>query len=441
MKEHNEIDLLFQSTFDGLELPLDPTMKEKIDRAIAAKKKRRRFLFILFPVLFGTTGFTAMLYFNPFSEKTSPNKELTFQNHLSTDLELAPNAKNNPVEKQNDLDDPIVVETNSKEKKPLVRTNFKLNSSSLKTKSIDSDQNESTIRVKETSFLHEGQPPLGTEKKNQNIPLNSAPEKLENKTLTKQDTVTLAEIKSDSTAIPLLIFSDSLTNLLVATNQCVAPNQRVDKWSLSILSYWEGERKSNSNFEDHSYIKNKNENARLHSSTFYGKLEVNRKLTTQLEVLTGIGFRSSKVIQYGYLSKIETPITELGSGGILPSTEPDTVYSKQNQSFQINSVVLPIGLAYSIPLIRNIQMRLSGGAEFAYGKISSQYIQSDLSAPRFRSFGCNIWLRPELHYTIGKVNLFGFGSFNQSLSQQLQWDFKVRRNPAFGAGIGVLINM
>jgi hypothetical protein len=445
MKEHNEIDLLFQSTFDGLELPLDPTMKENIDRAIAAKKKRRRFLFILFPVLFGTTGFAATLYFYPFSERTSPNQELALQNRLSEDATFSAKTQKDvvriPKSKQITSYDSILEEINSTQKKPLARTSFKRNNPSLISQSIELHKSKSTLRIIKKPVSYEEQTLLTTEKKTQKLQLNKSPENQEIKTRLKQDTVTIAENKLDSTAIQLLVFTDSILNQLAASTKYMAANQAPKKWSLSILSYWEGEKKRNSNFEDNPYIENKKENARIHSSTFYGKIEVNRKLTPQLEMLTGIGFRSSKVVQYGYLNEIKYSMGESISGVPQPIIGIDTVFSTQTQSFQINSVILPIGLAYSIPLIKNTQMRLSGGAEFAYGKISSQYIQFDLSAPKFHSFGVNFWLRPEIHYTFGKFQLFGFGSFNQAISQQLRWDFKVRRNPAFGAGIGVLINL
>ena len=83
MKEPNEIDLLFQTGLDDLTFTPDPHVKENIDHAIASKKKRRRFLFILFPVLFGLTGFAAIGLFYQNQRKNENENKLHTQNEIS----------------------------------------------------------------------------------------------------------------------------------------------------------------------------------------------------------------------------------------------------------------------------------------------------------------------------------------------------------------------
>ncbi len=454
MKEPNEIDLLFQSAFDGLELPLDPVMKENIDRAIAAKKKRRRFLFILFPVLLGTTGFAAMLYFYPFSEKNLQNKQLTHQNRLSEDEKSSSNSGNSAFRmnesKQTALNDPISEKaqlsigtsgSSVQTQLPITkkRTHFKSSRSFLNSKSTELPKDKTTLRVNKKSTSPDGKTLVAAEKGEQNLQVKKAPDKLENKLLTEQDAVAITENKPDSTLRSSL--TDSTNQIVAEILKSQESNKGAGKWSLAILSYWEGEKKRSADFKDEPYIEQKKENARIHSSTFYGKIEVNRKLTTKLEVLTGLGFRSSKVIQYGYVSKIEIPVEGVGSVNPGPITTFDTVHSTAIQSFRVNSLVLPIGFAYSFPIGKKMQIRLSAGGEFAYGQIANRQLQPDLSAPKFRPFGCSVWLRPEVHYSFGRSQLFGFGTLNQSLSQQLKWNFEPRRNPAFGAGIGLRIRL
>ena len=83
MKEPNEIDLLFQNGLDGLAFTPDPYVKENIDHAIASKKKRRRFLLILFPVLFGLTGFAAIGLFYQNQRENEHENKLHTQNEIS----------------------------------------------------------------------------------------------------------------------------------------------------------------------------------------------------------------------------------------------------------------------------------------------------------------------------------------------------------------------
>lgn len=430
MKELNEIDLLLQSAFEGLELPLDPRMKENIDRAIASKKKRKRFLFILFPIL-GTLAFGILLQL---FQESKEHMLIT-----SKELEKQPINTFNPQKEKTQIQSGIQsTYSNQRPENHMLKNHltFKRNNTSFNNEKISSQfklvsanqLNESTENSGEISYQSESK--LSA----QLFPEKNKPQNVLNSN--NPDSDSLSNQPEDS------IKHSDIAETIPFLNPEEASDKKAKKWSLSLMSYWEGEKKrSAADFESESFSGKKNERASIHSSAFYAKIEINRKLTSQLDVLAGIGFRSAKIIQYGNLGEVIIPIQETGSGGLQPVNEPDTVFSTHVQSFHIHSVVLPIGLAYSFQLGKKTQLRLAGGSEFAYGKLSNKHLQPELSAPRFRSFGCNIWLRPELHYAIGKVELFGFGTFNQSLSQQLKWDFKVRRNPAFGAGIGVRIQL
>jgi hypothetical protein len=170
---------------------------------------------------------------------------------------------------------------------------------------------------------------------------------------------------------------------------------------------------------------------------------MSRKLSNRFDIIAGLGFRSSDVKQSGSLYSRDSLVTIEGVGSV-PSLDSFSYFiRKQNGelSYQVNSILLPLGLSFSTPLSQRFNFRLSGGTEFAFGWIKNKPSHPNLSSAGFRPFGWNVWLRPEIHYTFGKLELFGFGSFNQPLYQQLKLDFKVRRNPLFGAGIGLLIRL
>lgn len=436
MKEHNEIDSLFESVFDGLTLTPDASVKENIDKAIASKKKRRRFLFILFPLLFGVTGFAATAYFYPISGKPvlTQNEKQPRLPSGENEASILPHPVSNNIQNQESesLNVDVTLANDSKGK---LNTRSKINTSTV---------TKIPKRAKTKTTFTPGSKPVLPEPKRTDFQVEKNSEKSENEILVEKDEVTVSENTSDS----ILSTPDSTTHVIAEILKStgnnlhlVEDNEDPGKWSLAVLTYWEGEKKRDIGFQDEPFINNKREIASIHSSTFYGKIEINRKFGRRWELLTGVGFRSSKIIQYGSVDKIEFPLEGLGSVIPINPPVPDTVLSKHVQSFRVNSVVLPIGFGYSIPLKYNMRISLAAGAEFAYGQFARETLDKNLSAPALRPFGCSVWIRPELYYSFGRIQLFGFGTFNQTLSQQLRWNFEPRRNPAFGGGIGLRIQL
>ncbi len=465
MKELNEIDSLFESAFDGLILTPDASVKENIDLAIASKKKRRRFLFILFPILFGITCFAALVTFYPFSGKTlltqnenqsrlSSGEDSSYSNSSSNTIQnqksespsfdqTSTKGSNGKIRVKSGMTKSTTSITGSNSPKQVKSQISNSTASSKITKTPGRQKNKAVLVLKSKPVSTNRRISSGPETKRTDLQVVKVPEKAENKIFAEQRPVALAEITPDSTITPGI--QDSSLSQLAKTPALVnlAFTETPRKWSLAVLTYWEGEKKRDIGFTDQPFINNKREIAAIHASTFYGKIELNRKFGQRWEVLTGLGFRSAKIVQYGYADKIETPFEGVSSGIPNPITppEPDTVQYKEAQSFRVNSVVLPLGFGYSLPLKYNMRIRLSAGAEFAYGQFARQSLNPVLSTPTLRSFGCSVWIRPELYYSFGKMELFGFGTFNHSIAQQLKWDFETRRNPAFGGGIGLRIQL
>lgn len=434
MKEPNEIDLLFQNGLDGLAFTPDPYVKENIDHAIASKKKRRRFLFILFPVLFGLTGFAAIGLFYQNQRKN--------ENKLHTQNEIRRRSVATDLYKDSSDDltwNDSHSQKNIESKNPIARNNSQTTNSS---RLVNSDYRQKSEPV---SSPNEKLPSTGKGNSEAGSVVNKQETRIENTVVNPIDSIQanqetlVTKEKPDTSVVPL---PDSASIAISEALKHFGSNKGAGKWSLSVLTYWETEKRKKNDFSDAAFINGQRETARIHASTFYAKIEAGYQLNSDLEILSGIGFRTSRMVQYGYLSRIEYPLEGVSSGVPQPDPEiPDTIHRSEKQEFTVNAVVLPIGLAYTFPITTRLSLRLSGGGEFAYGKITSRFVHPDLSAPKFNSFGCSVWLRPEIHYSFGRTQLFGFGTFNQSLSQQLQWNIDSRRNPAFGAGIGLRIRL
>lgn len=448
MKELDEIDQLFQTTFEGFELTPDASVKTNIDRAITSKKKRRRFLFIWFPILFGTSILAATLCFYSFSGKRTAETNHITQNQSPEYVYTSGLSKNDKVKEIPQTE--IALNTNQKQlvqhrdskikvaetKRTVIKTPL-VNSSKTKVLAVSNIKSaESKIPAIKTNESKNKTPEAENliAKADEQTSNNPEPKIAEDNT---QDSTT-ANLPSDSSSIKDLTAVPDKPTLLPEVKK--APQ----KWSLSLLTGWENEtNKPSERFDSTEFSGTSKEYARIHSTSFYGKIEFNRSLNTNLDAIIGLGFRSSRITQYGTLYTLDSFMVIENTSSVPPMDSFSYFIRKQNETriYQLNSVIIPLGISYSAPLGNSFYFRISGGTEFAYSWMTEKQSAPSSSPPRLNSFGWNVWLRPEIHYTIGKFRLFGFGSFNQPLLQQLKWDFTVRRNPAFGAGIGVLFQL
>lgn len=468
MKELDEIDRLFQSEFNGFEPVPDPVVKENIDRAIASKKKRRKFLFLLFPVLFITAATAAVLYSHSFSgddqskalisQSTKPHadsgrnsaflrheKKQVLENKSDGSIKKSIESPDNQTVKEISIDGHNNVllrqgKSNLSRNKSRLTTNIHTANSNI------GSEKQPAANGRNNILLYPAHP--GSNPETITGRISPATPLISDSVSTRPNpTSEIAEVsKPDSTSLPA---SDSAQNTISQSTETSPqslpePPKMASKWSWAILGGWEAEKKrSFESFDTTTMNGKRKEFAAIHSTSFYGKLEVNRKLNPQMDLILGIGFRSTKTTQYTSLYTRDSVIIIDGVSSAPPTDSVHYFIRNQTgtQVYRIHSIIVPLGLSWQKPISSKLHLRFSGGVELAYGWISKQQVQADFSAPKFQSFGCNLWLRPELHYDFGKVRVFGFGTLNQGLSQQLKWDFNVRRNPMFGAGIGLFLEL
>lgn len=443
MKELDEIDQLFQSTFEGFELTPDDSVKTNIDRAITSKKKRRRFLFIWFPIIFGASALAATGYFHSFSKRNyiAQNQSPEPTRHPS----LSENHTNNGISQAR-------IAGNTNQKQLIQREDSKIKVTEAKrilakTRSVGSSKSKVTIasnnkpsESKSTAIqpntskseIHEAD--LSIEKTEEQIAVSPEPKTTENAT---SDSIT-SSTPGDTSNL------EDLTQDIVKPDLLPEVKKAPKKWSLSVLTGWENEsKKPSERYDSTEFSGASKEYAQIHSTSFYGKIEFNRSLNTNFDAIVGLGFRSGRIKQYATLYSLDSFAVYEGVSSVPTADSFGYYIRKQNEThiYQVNSVIMPLGISFSTPFGNSFHFRISGGTELAYSWMTEKQSAPNSSPPRLNSFGWNVWVRPEIHYTFGKFRLFGFGSFNQPLLQQLKWDFTVRRNPAFGAGIGLMIRL
>lgn len=469
MKELDEIDRLFQASFDGFERIPDPVVKENIDRAIASKKKRRRLLLVLFPVLFLTTGLAAILYFREISKEETPTglmSQTTRSNEIdreekNTVLQIQPDTNKRQEQdaalRQGKLHPSESTNQQASGKNNFASTNYKQTTANrrhsiqLRPGKNASSGSESRIisgkhqpiphnQSEESNDLNERNNMSSSVVHSQHTIQQSLPDSTDKQSKAESEIAT----KDSTTASP----GDSVQHFPETAESTYEPLPEVKKssinWSLAILGAWEAEQKRPfESFDATNFTGNRKEFASIHSSSFYGRLELNRKLIPRLNLVAGVGFRSTNITQYATLYTRDSIFNNDGTVSTIPTDSVTYYIHRQTgkQVYRVNSVTIPVGLSYLVPLTQKFRLRFSAGMELAYGWRTNKQLQPAFSTPRFQSFGCNLWVRPELHYDLGKIRIFGFGSVNQALSQQLRWDFNVRRNPLFGGGVGICVDL
>lgn len=421
MKELDEIDHLFKETFDGFEVIPEPSVKEKIDRSLASEKRRRRFLLIFLPLLAlsMTATIIALIYI--------PSGRPTVVTHEKTGF-----VKTGPAD------------TNT-EKKPLAVNNAAIDEVVKRTDHAQTGQ----WSVSRNSLSRE----IG--KKNGEVDDKIVEEQMFVTIEQKQRMNTLHAENNviDTTTTPVSdnslpdssdAKSPELTAIQNELPQDPAKAETGSRWYMTGFAGWEGEwAKPIESLNSNDVSNAGKEFAGIRSSSFYGKVEMNYQLPVGLDLIAGLGFRSTEVSQQA-IHYVRDSLPEYED----ITTSAPTAYTyfaredQGQQTFRVNSLIMPIGIAGSLAVGRSFMLRCSAGTEFSYGWLNNVQLQPGFSQPVFRPFGWNVWVRPELHYPIGRWRLIAYGTFNQVLYQQLKWEVtSSKRNPLFGAGIGVSVRL
>lgn len=422
MKELDEIDHLFRETFDGFEVIPDPSVKEKIDRSIASGKRRRRFLLIFFPLLGLSMTVLAigMLY--------GPSGTSTVISRTSTR-----SVKTEAVYVHTTFADTYSLTVNSSAEKELKRSGNRKKSPGVEL------QHKTSFRLVEKSDKE-----MGHEFSGQIVAVSGTDKTGDSSPTEKTESADIAmHVATDS--IPDTSNVKTPESLPAEGELLKAPekNGTGSRWNVTGLAGWEGERAKPVESLNSNELSNVGkEFAGIRSSSLYGKVELNYKLTSGLDLIAGLGFRSTEVQQQA-TRYVRDSIPEYGDIATSVPTSY-TYFAREDQGqqiFRVNSVIMPIGIAGSLSVGRSFVLRCSAGTEFSYGWLNNVQLQPDFNRPVFRPFGWNIWVRPELHYPIGRWRLIAYGTVNQAICQQLRWDVTSKRNPLFGAGIGVSIRL
>lgn len=414
MKEFDDIDRLFQTTFDGFEAIPDPSVKKNIDKAIAPKKNKKRFFFLIFLFSIVIMAFGALIY---------PDRLV--KNDIATKNYSYSDASQN--EKIVGISDYFAFQQQQEQTKEINLNFIETSSNSLKHPVLSTQNNQRIIKVDLLA--------------NKEL-VNSVPNKLTTLdkivSLNPSDSIRKDEVNQ--------IVTDSIEKNNTNFNDVQPidkPIGRLQKWYLTAYTGWEGTAmKSVENIDINDLSNAEKESARIQSSSFYGKIEINKKLNKRFHLLAGLGYKSTIYKQNATLYSLDSTIDENEITSNLPN--PPLYFLKRetgNQNFQVNTLLIPIGVIFAQQISEKIHFRLSLGAEFAIGWKKDLVINPTFTSPTFQSFGWNLGVRPEFQYALKNFRFSVFGSLNQSIKPQINWNIDVRKQPFFGTGFGIQYNL
>ncbi len=416
MKEFDDIDRLFQATFDGFEAIPDPSVKENIDKAIAPKKNKRRFFFLIFFFSIVLMSFWALIYPDFLVKNT-----IAAKNYSSSDA--------NQNEKIVDVPDYFVFQPQQGETK-------EINSNSLKYPVPSIQNNQGIDKTKSLA-----------DKK----PVNSISNKLMTTSkiasLNPSDSIRKDEV--NQFVIDIIekdIANQIVTDSIEENNTNFRDVQSIEKpfggfrkWYFTAFTGWEGTTmRSKENIDINNLSNAGKESARIQSSSFYGKIEINKKISKRFHLLAGVGYKSTTYRQNVTLYSLDSTIHENEITSNLPN--PPLYFLKQedgNQSFQVNTLLIPIGAVFAQQIAEKIHFRLAVGAEFTLGWKKDLVINPTFTSPVFQPFGWNLGIRPEFQYAFKNFRTSVFFNVNQPIKHQINWGLDMRKSSIFGAGLGI----
>ena len=486
MKQNDEIEDLFASTFDDFSVEPPPNVKINIDTKIKKNRFNKSWLFI--PVLIALVSVIGYLFTPsakpsiqhsasiPFTNKRSSqnfekenDQNYTSQNNTSASLDTATKNSNIKTKGQNQENKSInkyTTNTTTKQLTQTTLTNFSKNSktsnqynstkkskSDLKKKnssnssnssnqtinnSIPTDQTTTSLNASQTGNTQNGN--SSNHSNNQNNSTGNNTQNSSKDSIIDRETKDNLTLKADSIAK-----SDSLNNLVnIAPDNTQKPpidsTKNASKWLISThfgssLTHTTSSNKNFSYTENNSlfmnieasyYLNNKvNFNSGIQYNSFSNHLIYNT-YTYQDSIQTG--FDSTMVIN---------PQDSTVSWNVYPVYQIDSLLVSNNQFYNQSSISIPLYIGYTQQLKTNWYFDATGGILLSYQqakKISSDPLVPD---PTIRSMGIKVCVRPQIRYQLNQFGISISSNFGYDLIPTLNWNGvnKKRMYSEFAIGV------
>ncbi len=482
MKEQDEIEQLFSSSFDGFEKVPPVDVKAAIDASLfsggaATESKKRKGIIWWFALalVIGLTGLGSAIYLSNKSEETKANQSIA-KNSESVENSKDQTPENLTQEQKNQSSNAISTKTtqtfdNSSSSKLIESKNTFSSSASTQmtstTASSEDTKKQTKTKNKKSTFqkqpiLTDNESTLKTNNPNllvgtstsskmmedepSNIPLDPTfdlkAKDDETSNSTKKSSTDLASTvtKIDSSALT----DSSSANNITSNNPPAIDNSKPKKSPFSLTVYSGATYGLSSLKQPSSGSFSMKEAVGINSS-----IEMNYALNNRFGVGAGIDlntrmdnfYRVTQVIDSVYLGLVPQYVYDPQ----VPDSIIDTLYVEdydivnneieQSQLIRHTSFAIPLTFNWNIYSKGRWNYRLGTVVRLAY--VNNKLVSNDhnFEVPEFKKFSARIALRPQVDYTFNKIAIGAYLNCGYDLLPTVNWTDIERKRADFGAGL------
>lgn len=483
MKEQDEIEQLFSSSFDGFEQtpPLD--VKSAIDASLFSggtvapteSRKRRKGIiwWFILALIIGIAGFGSLFFLtnrtndknasgslaqNSSKNENSSKSDNKFITVMQSKVHSSKSSKTNKIDSEKSTEQMTIVSSNSAKKE---NTGYFSSPNLRKKKKTISNK----VGLKKNSILTEGELKLTSrgdefastktkmtedEPSNIKLDLNFETKKGadENSNSLKQSPIDLAktEIKIDTVQV-----TESKTTNVITSNTATDNKVPISKASSFSLTIFSGttfglsslKQPSTSNFE----IKE--------SLGFSSNIEVNYILNSRFGLGAGVDINSRTDNFYKIETKSDSVYVGMMSQYIYDSQNTDsiidTIYVEQYDvsTFQVEQSQFIRHTSFALPLSFNWNFYNKGKWNYGLATVVRlSYVNNKLVSnehnfeiPTFKKFSARLSLRPQVIYSFDKFSLGAYLTAGYDLIPIIHWTDIQRNRLDLGAGLLLRIKL
>jgi hypothetical protein len=482
MKEQDEIEQLFSSSFDGFEKAPPADVKAAIDASLfsggaATESKKRKGIIWWFALalVIGLTGLGSAIYLSNKSEETKANQSIaknseSVENSKDFASENSTQEQKSQSSNTNSTKTTQTFENSSSSKMNESKNNFSSNTSTQitsTTASFEDAKKQTETKKKKNAFqkqpiLTDNESPLKTKNPNLMVVASTSSKMMEDEPsyiqldptfdLKAKDDETSNSTKESSTDLASTVTKIDSTALI----ENASANNITSNYPAAI---------------DNSKPKKSPFSVTVYSGATYGLSSLKQPSSSSFNIKEAVGFSSSIEMNYalsnrfGFGAGIDvntrmdnfyriSQVTDSIFIGLVPQYvyDPqvpdsiiDTLYVEeydvvnneieQSQLIRHTSFAIPLSFNWNVYSKGRWNYRLGTVVRLAY--VNNKLVSNDhnFDVPEFNKFSARIAIRPQVDYTFNKIAIGAYLNCGYDLLPTVNWTDIERKRVDLGAGL------
>jgi len=482
MKEQDEIEQLFSSSFDGFEKAPPADVKAAIDASLfsggattESKKRKGIIWWFALALVIGLTGLGSAIYLSTKSDETNANQSIaknseSVENSKDQSSENLKQEQKNQSSTANSTKATQIFDNSSSSKlneaKNTISSSASTQMTSTTASSEDTKKQTKTKKKKGTfkkqAILTDNESTLKNNKPNLTVVASASSKMTEDEPSNIQlDPSIDLQAKDDETSIQL---NETSTDL-ASTVSKIDSTAKIDSTSANNVA------SNDPPAIDNSKPKKSPFSLTVYSGTTYGFSSLQQPSSSSFNMKEAVGFSSSIEMNYALTNRFGvgagidlntrmdnfyrvTQVTDSVYLGLVPQYvyDPqvpdsiiDTLYVEeydvvtneleQSQLIRHTSFAIPLSFNWNIYSKGRWNYRLGTVVRLSY--VNNKLVSNDhnFEVPEFKKFSARIALRPQVDYTFNKIAIGAYLNCGYDLLPTLNWPDIERKRVDLGAGL------